>query len=313
MRISCIIPTFNRGGITCDTVEQLLDQEHPAHEIIVIDQSTVTPKSARLRREAIVEANPKVKWLRQEEPNASMARNRGAVEATGDVMLFLDDDIAVKPGFLAAHARAFVDPAVRGAVGQILEGKDRPVDELPALSSDPHVGWLYFDRRYSKPTTTNFLMSGNLAVRRADFFAVGGMDENYEKGAFREETDFGRRWALSGRKIHFLPDASLLHLGAAAIPGGGARAFWRPGPAVGWHHYVSTWYFFVGFADRHSWWHLLRSDLGAAGLRKTNLKKPWWIPVCMAYWLCALPVAAWRRIRGPRLAKPPVSRLNSSL
>lgn len=301
VRISCIVPTLNRGMVLCDSIRCLLNQIHAAHEIIVVDQSPSQAPDVRKLLDGW-QAQGLIVTLHQKTPNASAARNRGACSATGDVLLFLDDDILVSPEFLHHYANAFSDFAVKGVAGQVLEGDCTTTDHLPPEALDPESGWLYFPRNYSQPAKTNWMISCNAAVRTKDFFEVGGMDENYFRGANREESDFSQRWVRSGRHFCFHPECSVHHLGVTKVPGGGARNWNQDGPLLGWHHHVGSWYFLLGHGTHHNITKLLSGDLRAAGFTKRNLRRPWWIPVAFLRWIAAFPVALLLRIRGPRLA-----------
>lgn len=298
--ISCIIPTFNRGTVLVETIQMLLDQESAAHEIIVVDQSLITPPPVIAQLEAWSKVGA-IQWKLQSEPSASKARNRGALAATGDILVFLDDDIEVAPDFVASYERAFSDPGVQGLSGQVLEGARETVSDADPRMLDPEIGWMFCKRNYDKPFTSCFLMAGNMGVRHADFFELGGMDERFFRGAFREESDFAMRWKKSGRLIHYRPDVSLYHLGGAGVADGGARHWTRKTFWVGWHHYFGSWYFLLNHATWRSLPYLLAVDIRSAGINKRNLKTPWLIPIHFCRWLSALPYALWCRLSGPKL------------
>jgi GT2 family glycosyltransferase len=303
LKISCVIPTFNRGKVLVESIEMLMDQTHKAHEIIIVDQSTDVPVEVAERLERWAEASA-IRWIKQAEPNASMARNRGALASTGDIIVILDDDIAVERNFIRSYATAFEDEKVRGVAGQILQGKRETVDELDPRASDPEVGWMYCKQNYTRPIQGAFVVSANMGVRRSDFFAVGGMDERYFRGAFREEGDFAQRWRKSGRVFHFRPDVSLFHRAGPGLEHGGARHWTHRTPWVGWHHYFGDWYFILNHATFRSFPRLFRGSLNAAGLNRKNLRSPWMIPLHMARWLSAFPYALWCRLCGPKLIGP---------
>lgn len=300
MTISCIIPTFNRGQVLVRTLEMLLAQHSPAHDIVVVDQSTDIPPEVGARLKTWHEAG-QIRWVRQEEPNASMARNRGALESSGEVIVFLDDDIEVGPGFVASYQKAFSDPDVLAVAGQVLEGEGETVSLRDPRADNADYGWMFCQRNYDKPFTGSFVMAGNMGVRRTEFIKVGGMDERFMKGAFREESDFAMRWKKSGRVIHYRPDVTLYHMGGAGVAEGGARHWTRKTFWVGWHHYFGSWYFLLNHATWRSLPYLLAVDLRSAGLNKKNLRKPWMIPLHLCRWLSALPAALWARWEGPRL------------
>jgi GT2 family glycosyltransferase len=298
--ISCIIPTFNRGRVLVRTIEMLFDQTVPAHQIIIVDQSTETPSEIATQL-GQWQSDNRILWVRQEEANASMARNRGAMESSGEIIVFLDDDIEVAPDFVASYQQAFAEPEVLAVSGQVLEGNRETVPMLDSRAADPDFGWMFCKRNYDKPLTGNFVMAGNMGVRRKEFLAIGGMDERFIRGAFREESDFGLRWSKSGRVIHYRPDVSLYHLGGAGVADGGARHWTRKTHWMGWHHYFGSWYFLLNHATWKSLPYLLAVDLRSAGFNKRTLKKPWMIPLHVCRWLSAFPYALWCRFAGPRL------------
>lgn len=300
IHISFVIPTFNRGVVLVEAIRMLLNQDYRAHEIVVVDQSTETPPSVskQLNQWSL---EKQIVWIRQEEPNASMARNRGALASTGDVVVFLDDDIVVDSGFVRSYAAAFADVKVRAVSGMVLEGQGEKVSELDPRAFDPEIGWLFCKRNYNKPFTGSFLMAGNMGVRREDFIAVGGMDECFMRGAFREESDFGMRWKRSGRVVYYCPEVSLYHLGGAGVVDGGARHWTRKNFWTGWHHYFGSWYFLLNHATWKSLPYLLAVDIRSAGFNKRTLRTPWMVPVHLLRWLSAFPYALWCRFAGPRL------------
>ena len=300
--ISCIIPTLGRGRILCDTIEMLLTQSYPAHEIIVVDQTAEPDAETRGALENWHQQK-KIRWLHQTEPNASKARNVGALAATGDVVLFLDDDIRVKTDFLATYAETFERTGALAVSGQVLEGDGATVDELPPKAFDPEFGWLYFRKNYSKECETTFMISCNAAIRRDIFLNLGGMDENYERGAWREETDFSMRFIREGFKFRYNPKCSIYHLGAKMVRGGGARSWWQESPFWYFHHCVGDWYFNIRFVSIRLFFPLLKNSLRAFVINRERLHKPWIIPVCLIFWLSALPVAIWRRINGAAVIK----------
>src|SRR5437773_8186633 len=76
--VSCIIPTLGRGKALCDTIPMLLRQSRSLHEIIIVDQSA--QNDARTQRTLATWSHQGlIQWLRQAEPNASKARNAGAL------------------------------------------------------------------------------------------------------------------------------------------------------------------------------------------------------------------------------------------
>ena len=133
----------------------LLAQSHPPYEIIIVDQ---TESHDEVTRQTLTEweAEGSIRRLHQKELNASLARNAGALAATGQVLLFLDDDIEIEPDFIAAHVRNYADPKIVAVSGQVLEGRRHVLNDLPAAAKNDTFGWLYFPQNYGKRCRTNW-------------------------------------------------------------------------------------------------------------------------------------------------------------
>jgi acetyltransferase-like isoleucine patch superfamily enzyme/GT2 family glycosyltransferase len=295
VRVSCVIPTYNRGNVLCETIRMLMEQSHAPEEIIVVDQSTeMTDEYAAQLASWDREGN--IRWLRREKPNASAARNAGAMASTGDVLLFLDDDIRVGPDFIAAHARNYESEDVVAVAGQLLDGDGAVATERKKRSSNPELDWMFFPRNYAHRCRTSWMISANVSVRRNIFFEVGGMDENYIKGAICEETDFALRLVRKGYLFQFDPQASVYHLGLQVSKGGTRHRHW-------WSYFYSAvghWYFALGFASRGTAAAFFLAPLRFWVLNSATLKRPWSIPPRFVFCVSALVVAAALRARGAR-------------
>ena len=103
MRVSVVVPTHGRRDLLERTLASLAAQEgEPEFEIIVVDDGADPELPAHVGH-VFPELPVRVEHL-PENRGRSAARNRGIALATGDVVLFLDGDMEVVPGFIAAHA-----------------------------------------------------------------------------------------------------------------------------------------------------------------------------------------------------------------
>jgi len=126
LSISVIIPTKNRPVDLENTVRSLLTQTAKPHELIIVDQ-TPGEESALAIRRLYAEAFPDTRGDRHlvylHEPSiagASMARNRAMELASGEIWLFLDDDVILEKEFLEALVDAYQKyPAATGVSGII--------------------------------------------------------------------------------------------------------------------------------------------------------------------------------------------------
>lgn len=99
-RFSVIIPAYNAASTICEAIDSVLAQTYPAHEIIVVDDGSVDATA-----EVVAGYGNKVKLLQQPNQGVSVARNRGAREATGNWLTFLDADDWYYPSRLALYAQ----------------------------------------------------------------------------------------------------------------------------------------------------------------------------------------------------------------
>jgi glycosyltransferase involved in cell wall biosynthesis len=122
-RISVVIPTQDRAPFLERTLACLVPQTLPKrdYEILVVDDASKdhTPRIARSYRGRL-----NLRYLRREARNAGAARNSGTRAAEGRIVLFLDDECLVRPGFLEAHCRSHerggFSSVVRGPTSAIL-------------------------------------------------------------------------------------------------------------------------------------------------------------------------------------------------
>ncbi|MCW1383272.1 glycosyltransferase family 2 protein [Novosphingobium sp. KCTC 2891] len=201
---SVIVPTYQRRDLVCDALRALAAIEYPGwHEtIVVIDGSTDGTQEAIAALSLPVA--PRV--LRHDNIGLARTRNRGAQEARGDVLLFLDDDMIVQPDILVAHARAL-------AAGADAVMGDIPLDpQSPPGFLSAGVGVWAAERRdrlaLGGPIDTGDLLGGHLSIRRAVFEAVGGFDARFtQDGSYgNEDLDMGVR-LLARHVVRFCADA----------------------------------------------------------------------------------------------------------
>jgi len=273
--ISIVIPTLNRYIDLQNTISDLQKQSVQDFEILIIDQS----------EENIYQPInlPKVKHLHKNFKSASKARNIGLLEASAPLVLFLDDDVIIEnPDFLKQHLKHFENSDFSGVSGAILNIDKKWNDTLPKRASHPYLGWIYTPRNYSKSMSISDGGAGNLSVRRDWAIAVGGMDENYDKGAYREESDFCLRYTHKYGKLIYEPLAFLVHIGN---PSGGTRS-WKSSKGIihAPQHMFGAWYFMFRHLPWFVWPEYTGLTLRRFILHKKLLKRFYLLPQAI-FWL----------------------------
>ena len=294
LTISCIIPTYNRSKVLCNTISMLLEQSFALDEIIIVDQSKVFDDNSYAQLHSW-QKRSKIIWIHQSEVNASLARNKGAIFATSEILLFLDDDIIINSNFIAAHAVNYKNSDVDAISGQILDDRSKVVYKRRFKSKYPELDWLYFPKNYGYRCKTSWMASGNFSIRRVIYFDVGGMDKTYCKGAFREESDFAMRLLRKGYIFIFDPNASVYHLGISNVLSGGSRP---TNNCFGmWHHIFGSWYFIFGFAKLYSILPLICLSVRGFILNRETLKHPARFGSRLILWIGAIPIAVIIRLK----------------
>jgi glycosyltransferase involved in cell wall biosynthesis len=98
--VSIVIPTYNRSLSLFRTLESVFQQSYRNFEVIVVDDGSQCDITH------VVAHYPVKKTLRQVHSGANVARNNGWKHASGEYLLFLDDDICLDPTFLEKMVNA---------------------------------------------------------------------------------------------------------------------------------------------------------------------------------------------------------------
>jgi glycosyltransferase involved in cell wall biosynthesis len=155
--ISVVIVSYGTGHGLIDCIATVLKQQGPLFEIVVVDNGGNDTVHEQLGRLPLLWISPPVNLLPSE------GRNVGAYFAQSDLLVFLDDDALMEPGYLTAAIEAMADPSCIG-----LRGRIKP--QTPGSVSPPH-----YDLG-EVATNSEFNLEGNMVMRKSDFAAIGGFD-----------------------------------------------------------------------------------------------------------------------------------------
>ncbi len=249
--VSIVVPTVDRPAALYNLLRHLEHQSLRPGEIVVVDQSA--------REDLRSAALPGVRRIRIAERGLPNARNVGAREARGEVLLFLDDDSIPGRDLVRFHAERYADPGVGGVGGRVLGGYDASTGAVGIFDARRGV----VERNFGAETAcdVDHLPGGNMSFRRAVFERIGGFDTAFGGSAIGEETDFCLRARAAGFRLVFEPRASIEHL---HLPTGGCRepdfARW-----LYWHAHNTT-LFALRHARRAAWPRFLLGRIARIGL-----------------------------------------------
>lgn len=234
-RATVVVPTnLARPAQLRRCVKSLTELDHPDYEVIVVDNRPSDAPPAEIEGARVV---------REPRPGISAARNRGVSAATGEIIAFTDDDVAVHPGWLTALAGRFSSqPDASAVTGLVMpleletsaqirfeqsgSGLDRGFDSLTferagrfsVLRRDQRTGSARVQSLY---LTGEFGLGSNMAFRTAVLAATGGFDEALGVGtATRGGEDLAMLINLitAGHRLAYEPSAIIQHAHRATLP-----------------------------------------------------------------------------------------------
>ena len=203
LKLSIIIATHARPDALARLIESLAPQLNSQRELFIADNGTREPSP-------IPEAAPPLTHLHDARPGKCRIQNRAIAAATGDLIVFLDDDLIVAPRFLDQVEQFFRDhPEFAAMKGRILPAED------PARKAGPKA--VYLDLPIADHgehvIEVRGVLGANMAFRRAALDRVGNFDEWLGPGAagHEEETEISARIRRAGLKIGYAPLAVVYH------------------------------------------------------------------------------------------------------
>jgi glycosyltransferase involved in cell wall biosynthesis len=196
--VSIVIPAYN----SAPTLRPLLDaavgetSTRWTHEVIVVDDASTDDTAA------LVRGYPGVRYLPQPENGGpARARNRGAREAAGDYVVFIDSDIVPAAGFLDRLMHDVTrEPGIAGVSGVYAE---EPLFNDGYVADYRNLQTHFWKISSPGAADDNFPVS-LCVLRRSDFLEAGGLAERF-RGADVEDFEFGRRMTARGARLLVSP------------------------------------------------------------------------------------------------------------
>jgi len=152
----------------------------------------------------VVSRYPQVRLINQPNKGPASARNRGAREATGQILLFTDDDCVPKSNWLHSMLEPFKDPSVIGAKGVYRTRQKSLAARFVQLEYEDKY------RLMESADSIDFIDTYSAAFRRERFLEMGGYDTSFPV-ACAEDIELSYRMSARGWKMKFVPSAMVYH------------------------------------------------------------------------------------------------------
>ncbi len=216
LEFSIVIPTYNRPQRLSDCLKALSQLDYPRDrfEVIVVDDGSSTdllpvvlPFQSRLH----------LTLLKQSNAGPAAARNTGAAIASGQCLVFTDDDCMPKPNWLSALSDSFATSPHCLVGGQTLNAL---LNNTYSTTSQLLIDYLY-QYYNSERQCAHFFASNNFALPTELFQKLGGFDTTFPLAA-GEDREFCDRWLQAGYTMTYAPNAQILHAHHLTL-----RTFWK--------------------------------------------------------------------------------------
>jgi GT2 family glycosyltransferase len=205
VKLSIIIATHARPESLARLVASIAPQLRPSRRELIIAENGTAGGPSRLPQGAPVTAH-----IYEERPGKCRVQNLAIKRATGDVLIFLDDDLIVARDYLDQVERFFTyHPEFAAMKGRILPRED------------PHkiagVNSVYLDLPLvdhgDEIIEVRGVIGANMAFLANAMRAVGPFDERLGPGAagHEEETEMSARMRRAGYRIGYSPNAVVYH------------------------------------------------------------------------------------------------------
>jgi cellulose synthase/poly-beta-1,6-N-acetylglucosamine synthase-like glycosyltransferase len=197
--VSIIIPTFD-GASRIGACLYALTKQTAGRDIeilVVNDGSTDSTVD-------VVTLYSEIRLISQANAGPAAARNRGASEARGALILFTDDDCVPMAGWLEAMIEPFEDPEVVGAKGVYRTHQKRLIARFVQIEYEDRY------RLMAGLESIDFIDTYSAAFRRDRFLEMTGYDTSFPV-ACAEDAELSYRMSARGWKMKFVPSAVVYH------------------------------------------------------------------------------------------------------
>ena len=220
IRLSLIIPTHNRSERLIAALESVIRQDLPAAdwECVVVSNNSTDDTVARFGDFAARYPGLNLRLVTEDGPGVSYARNRGIAETSAPLLVFIDDDERINPGFLRAYADFFdahPDAVVAGGriIAEYVTGRPAWLSKYTEM---PIANPMDFSDAVRPFPAGRVPGGGNMAFRRSAALRYGGFDPSLGRVGRMliggEENDFFERLMRGGETCWYVPGAVMWHI-----------------------------------------------------------------------------------------------------
>ena len=183
MRLSVIIPLYNKAPYVAKAIQSVLAQTFTDYELIIVDDGS-KDNSAEIASQ-VIEGHENCRLIRQDNAGVSMARNNGVAASHGDYLCFLDADDWWDPAFLEEMSKLIEEFPEAGIYGTnytiVNESKHKTRVAIIGVDDAFEKGYINYCKAYAS-TKYMPLTSISVAIPKPVFDEMGGFPKGIKLG-----------------------------------------------------------------------------------------------------------------------------------
>ncbi len=206
--VSVVVPTHRKKELLASTLNALGAQTYPCDliEVVVVDDCSGDGTSDFLR-----ELAPPFSLVRLEHSRnrgRACARNTAIRAATGELVVFLDDDMRADPKLIESHVRCHESNPGLAVIGNALTAPELGASNV----------FRYLDSRgvhklpANAPAPSRYFLTNNASVPRSSLLEVGLFDETFRAYGYEDIEIAFRLERVAGLAFRYCPEAVAYHI-----------------------------------------------------------------------------------------------------
>jgi GT2 family glycosyltransferase len=216
--VSIVIPVYGQGVLTDACLRAILadDASSLDLEIIVVDDASPDVETSRTLA-AWAQRDPRIRLVRL-DTNVGYLRavKRGATDASGNLLVLLNNDTQPQPGWLLALAETFEQRPSAGVVGSLLVDPDRTLQDAGGIVFADGSAWnlgrgsKLGDPEFNYVRPVDYCTAAGLATPLGVWRQLGGFDERFVP-AYYEDVDYAFAARAAGYEVLIQPASVVIH------------------------------------------------------------------------------------------------------
>jgi glycosyltransferase involved in cell wall biosynthesis len=173
--ISIIIPTYNRGENLIESIAGAVGQTYESKEVVVVDSGSESAET--IVNEFMNHTKVPIKYIRFEREGYTLAeaRNRGVIEAEGEVLVFCDDRLKMEPNAVEVFANVMSNQWWWGSKGGYRKGF---VENFSAVQRETLIKYGMFCERMDRYGGMTQEVRTRFEKNGVNFVGIDGVNAN---------------------------------------------------------------------------------------------------------------------------------------